>query len=286
MDIRTALMGLSFAAMWSSAFTSARVAVAHAPPLLVLSVRFAVSGLLAVALARLLGQRLRLSAAGWRAVVLFGICQNTLYLGFNFTAMRTVEASVAVIIASLLPLAVAAARWVFWGERLGPRGVAGLAAGLAGVLVIMAARLSGGADPLGVAFCVAGLASLTAATLLVRGASAGGNVVMVVGVQMLVGSVTLLPLSLALETWTVDWNLRLAAAFLYTTLVPGLAATLVWFLLVGRIGATRAASFHFLNPFLGVAIAAIVLGEALSARDLIGVLVIMIGIRWVQRSGA
>ncbi|MEM9240962.1 MAG: EamA/RhaT family transporter, partial [Pseudomonadota bacterium] len=33
MDIRAILMGLAFAFMWSSAFTSARVIVAAAPPI-------------------------------------------------------------------------------------------------------------------------------------------------------------------------------------------------------------------------------------------------------------
>ena len=55
----------------------------------------------------------------------------------------------------------------------------------------------------------------------------------------------------------------LVLAFAYTTLVPGLAATVVWFWLVNRIGATRAATFHFLNPFFGVAVAAAFLGETL-----------------------
>lgn len=286
MDARTALMGLSFVVMWSSAFTSARIAVADAPPFLLLSVRFALSGLLAIAIARALGQRMPAGMAVWRAVVVFGLCQNTLYLGLNFTAMQTVEASVAVIVASALPLVVAAARWLLQGERLAPLGVLGLAAGLGGVLLIMSSRLSGGADPFGVALCVAGLFSLTVATLMVSGASGGGNLLMIVGLQMLVGSATLLPLSLLFETWVVNWTLSLALAFTYTTLVPGLAATLIWFLLVRRIGAIRAASFHFLNPFIGVAIAALILGEALSSRDYLGVAIIMAGIWGVQRAAA
>ncbi|MCF6306142.1 MAG: EamA/RhaT family transporter, partial [Rhodobacteraceae bacterium] len=49
-----------------------------------------------------------------------------------------------------------------------------------------------------------------------------------------------------------------------------------------RIGTIRAASFHFLNPFLGVAIAALVLSESLTYRDLLGVLVISAGIVAVQ----
>ena len=73
-------------------------------------------------------------------------------------------------------------------------------------------------------------------------------------------------------------------AFIYTTLVPGLAATFVWFWLVNRIGATRAATFHFLNPFFGVAIAALLLGEPLGRQDLIGVAIITAGILAVQLS--
>ena len=52
MDLRALLIGTVFAAMWSSAFATARVIVAHAPPLGTLSVRFLISGLLAVLVAQ------------------------------------------------------------------------------------------------------------------------------------------------------------------------------------------------------------------------------------------
>jgi drug/metabolite transporter (DMT)-like permease len=74
----------------------------------------------------------------------------------------------------------------------------------------------------------------------------------------------------------------LVLAFLYTTFVPGLAATWIWFTLVNRIGAIRAATFHFLNPFFGVAIAALVLGETLGPLDVLGVVIIAAGILAVQ----
>jgi drug/metabolite transporter (DMT)-like permease len=101
---------------------------------------------------------------------------------------------------------------------------------------------------------------------------------------MLIGSAVLAPVALLTETLEVNWTWRLAAAFAYTTLVPGLAATVVWFMLVNRIGATRAATFHFLNPFFGVAVAAAFLGETLGPVDLIGVAIIAAGILAVQMS--
>lgn len=284
MNLRAILMGLAFALMWSSAFTSARVIVAYAPPLGSLSLRFLVSGLLGVAIALALGQSFRLTRAQWRATVIFGICQNALYLGLNFVAMQTIEASLASIIASTMPLMVAFAGWVVFRDKLPMMGIIGLIAGVIGVGLIMGARLDAGVDPYGLTLCLIGSVALTVATLSVRGASSGGNVMMIVGLQMLVGAVCLAVVSAATETLTVTWSTPLLIAFVYTTLVPGLAATWVWFTLVGMIGATKAATFHFLNPFFGVAIAAIIIDESIGPRDVLGVAIIAAGILAVQLS--
>lgn len=284
LDIRAILMGLAFAVMWSSAFTSARIIVAAAPPLSSLALRFLISGVIGVLIARALGQSWRLTRGQWRATIIFGICQNALYLGLNFVAMQTIQASLAAIIASTMPLLVALAGWLAFGDKVRPLGVAGLLAGVVGVVIIMGSRMQGGVDPFGLSLCVIGVLALTLATMAVRGATSGGNFLMVVGVQMLIGSAALSFFAVALEDPVINWSWTLIAAFAYTTLVPGLAATLVWFMLVNRIGAVRAATFHFLNPFLGVAIAALVLSEALRLLDLLGVAVIAGGILAVQLS--
>jgi len=284
MDIKAIAMGMAFALMWSSAFTSARVIVEYAPPLSALALRFLISGLLGVAIAFAIGQSARLNRAQWSAVIIFGLCQNALYLGLNFVAMQTVPASLAAIIASTMPLLVAVAGWLVFGARVRPLGIAGLVAGVIGVAIIMGARLQGGADLYGIILCVIGVFSLTVATLAVLGASSGGNLLMIVGLQMLVGSAFLWVPALAFETFEVTLNWQLVVAFIYTTIVPGLGATWVWFVLVGRIGTVKASTFHFLNPFLGVTIAAALLGEAIGVLDVIGVAIIAGGILAVQLS--
>ncbi len=277
-------MGVGFAVMWASAFTSARMIVTDAPPLTALALRFLISGLIGIAIARVMGQSWRLTHRQWTATIVFGLCQNALYLGLNFVAMQTIEASLAAIIASTMPLLVALGGLLVFGERVRPLGVAGLVIGVLGVGLIMGSRINGGVDPFGLTLCIIGVVSLTVATMAVRGASAGGNVLMIVGLQMLIGSASLGLVAAATESWTVNWTGTLVAAFLYTTLVPGLAATWVWFLLVNRIGAVRAATYHFLTPFFGVGIAALLLGEALGPLDALGVGIIMLGILAVQLS--
>ena len=285
MDLRAIGIGLLFALIWSSAFTSARVIVAAAPPLMALALRFAISGGLALAVGAMLGQSFRLTRSQWISVIVFGICQNSLYLGLNFVAMQTVEASLAAIIASTMPLIVGAANWLIFREKLPLLGLVGLVAGFAGVAVIMAQRFGGGTDPVGIMLCMIAAVALAVATLTMRGASSnGGNLWVVIGLQMLVGSVALIPPAAVFETWVVTWSWPLVIAFIYTTLAPGLFATWIWFVLVGQIGATRAATFHFLNPFFGVVIAAVLLSEALTFADIIGVIIIAGGILAVQLS--
>lgn len=286
MDLRAILMGLAFAFMWSSAFTSARMIVADAPPLTALAFRFLFSGLIGVSIAAALGQSWRLSRGQWRSVAIFGLCQNALYLGLNFVAMQWVEASLAAIIASTMPLLVALLGWIFLGQKVRPLGLAGLVAGVVGVTIIMGSRFSGGVSVEGLVFCGLGALALAVATLTVRGASSQGNVLMIVGLQMFVGAAVLAVTALLTESWQINWNLRLVLAFAYTTLVPGLLATWVWFRLVERIGAVRAATYHFLNPFFGVAVAAVFLSEQLGLADIVGVAIVAAGILAVQLSKA
>ena len=282
MDGRALFLGLAFALMWSSAFTSARIIVAYAPPLYSLSARFLISGLIGVIIALTLGQSWRLSRKQWISVAVFGVCQNALYLGLNFVAMQTVEASLAAIIASTMPLIVACAGWIIFRERLSALGICGLIAGLIGVALIMGSRIQADVDLFGIALCVVGAVSLAAATLSMRGVSSSGNFLMIVGLQMLVGSLTLCVPAMMPETPIIVWTNAFVYAFIYTTLVPGLLATLVWFILVDRIGAVRASTYHFLNPFFGVAIAAAILREGLSPLDILGVAIVAGGILAVQ----
>ena len=284
MDIRAIFMGIIFAVIWSSAFSSARIIVAAAPPLITLSIRFFIAGLIGVVIAYALGQTIKMTRGQWKSTIIFGIFQNTLYLGLNFVGMQTVEASLASIIASSMPLMVAFTGWLIKREQLSLLAATGLCLGFLGVALIMGLRITNGADGYGIVLCILGAVALTVATLAVAGASEGGNIMMIVGLQMIIGAFFLGLAGILIEEVYISWSLSFVIAFIYTTLVPGLAATFIWFRLVNRIGAIKAATFHFLNPFFGVVIASLVLDEVITALDLTGVVVIAIGILAVQLS--
>lgn len=286
MDIRAIGLGLAFVILWSSAFSSARIIVADAPAIAALSVRFLLAGVIGVGLAKVLGQGWHFTRAQWRGIVVFGLCQNTLYLGLYFYAMRSVEASLASVLASSMPLFVALLSVVFMKARLNLLAVIGLSLGFLGVILIMGSRLARGSDPVGLFLCVVGVLALAVATLTVQKTDAGDRILMVVGLQSLIGALPLIALSPLVDDYAMNMSTELVIAMIYTTLMPGLLATWIWFKLVARIGTVRASAYHFLNPFFGVAIAAVILSEAITMWDFFGVATVMLGIWAVQLSKA
>jgi drug/metabolite transporter (DMT)-like permease len=288
----TVLIGLGFAVIWSSAFTSAKIALQYAPPLLMLSVRFAIAGLMAVALGLALGDRLPRQAGQWVRLAVLGVCQNSLYLGLMFVAMTSIAAGLAAIIGSAMPLVVAAMAPVFLAERVGPLKLSGMVLGFAGVIWVMVSHFGdpapGGVGQVtGIILAAIGTVALSVATTVIKRGAFGTGIWTAIGLQMLVGSITLLPFGLALESWgsfSLDWGFFGAMA--YIILGPSLAATWLWFTLLSRTTATSAGAYHFLNPIFGVGIAFIVLGEQLTAWDALGVVLVAVGILMVNRAGA
>ncbi len=271
--------------MWSSAFSTARIIVLEIPPLTALTVRFAISGVLGIGLALIMGQSFKLNHRQWLGILLFGFCQNGIYLGANFVSMQWIEASLAAIIASTMPIQVAFLSALMFREKIGWMGVSGITSGFIGVLIIMSTRWNFGFELVGIILCIIASLALCIATLTVKQALLSNNLVMVVGLQMVVGFVfTLIPAVLFETIEPVDFSWQLFGAFIYQIIGPGLFGTWLWFKLVNRIGPTKASSFHFLNPFLGIAVAAFLLSEIITFRDFVGVFIITAGIIAVQLS--
>ncbi len=283
----TVLIGVVFALIWSSAFSVAKILVAHTPPFSISAVRFLIAAMIAGALALSLGQRFPRGWAAWRPIILLGLCQNTFYLGLFFTAMTTIPAGLAAIVASAMPLIVAALASALFAERVGAVKTVGLLMGFGGVVWIMGTRVAGGIDPVGLSLAVLGVMALSVATLTIKRGDFGTGLLMVVACQMLVGGLGCIPLALAFEDVTAfHITTEVVFAFTYQVFFPGILATLLWFTLVKRVSTAGASAFHFLNPIFGVGFAFVLLSEPLSAWDAAGVTLVALGILVVNRSRA
>ena len=274
-----------FCMLWSFAFVAGKVGVADCPPLLLLTARFLLAGVLILGLARLFGEH---GSLRWRDIAvcaLLGLANNALYLGFSYTGMQTVSAGLSGLIISANPVVTAVLAALLLNEPLTWRKIAGLALGVIGVTFIVWHRLTLGIEAWqGVLFTLASLASLVAGTILFKRLSPQGSLWIGNGVQNLAAGVAMAPLAFSLSSVrdiTPSWPL--AAAFAFLVLGGSILAYWLWFRLLKLYGATAASAWHFVMPPLAMLFAWMVLGEAIDGRDLLGVIPVAIGIYLVTR---
>jgi drug/metabolite transporter (DMT)-like permease len=274
-----------FCLLWSFAFVAGKIGVTYCPPLILLSARFLLAGVLILGISALRGERWQIT---WRDVAVFailGVANNALYLGFGYTGLKTVSAGLGGLIVSANPVFTAMLAALLLGEPLTWRKAAGLLLGISGVGFIVWHRMSVGTDSShGILFTLASLASIVVGTILFKVLAPKGSLWIGNGVQNLAGGLAVLPFALSLSSVSdIVPNAQLLGAFAFLVLGGSMLGYLLWFHLLKVCGATAASAYHFLMPPLGMLFAWIVLGEHVELRDLLGIIPVALGIYLVTR---
>jgi drug/metabolite transporter (DMT)-like permease len=277
-----------FCLLWSFAFVAGKIGVTDCPPLILLTARFSLAGIVILAISTLRGEALSLSWRDTGAFALIGVANNALYLGLGYTGLQTVSAGLGGLIVSSNPVFIAALAALFLGEALTWRKVAGLLLGITGVGFIVWHRMSVGTDSLhGILFTLASLASIVFGTMMFKLMAPKGSLWVGNGVQNLAAGIVLLPFAFALaDAGAIVPSTRLFGAFAFLVFGGSILAYLLWFHLLKVCGATAASAYHFLMPPLGILFAFLVLGEHVEIRDLIGIVPVALGIYLVTRPTA
>jgi drug/metabolite transporter (DMT)-like permease len=274
-----------FCLLWSFAFVAGKIGVTSCPPLILLTARFSLAGILILGISALRGEAWLLS---WRDAMVFailGVANNALYLGLGYTGLKTVSAGLGGLIVSANPVFTAVLAALFLGEQLTTRKVAGLLLGIMGVGFIVWHRMSVGTDSLhGILFTLASLASIVLGTILFKVLAPQGSLWIGNGVQNLSAGIVLLPFAMSFSSvGDIVPSMHLLGAFAFLVLGGSILAYRLWFHLLRVCGATAASAYHFLMPPLGMLFAWMVLGEHVEFRDLLGIVPVAVGIYLVTR---
>lgn len=273
--LRLALVGTAFSLLWSSAFIAGKIGLSVSAPLTLLSLRFLLAGALLWLGLRLAGRKLgRLDPVTLAA----GLLANAAYLGLTYIGMTTVPAALTAILVCTTPLLTALMAAAWQGEALRPRAVFGLLLAFGAVLLIMGRRLRvDGLDPWAVAAICAGSLALALGTLLNRRVAGRVDPWQAATAQLLAAGFALLPLAVLLEGLRFEPGPAFFGSLLYQAGPVSIGTTLMMLWLVRHGGAGRASSFHLLNPFFSIALAAALLGETIAGVDMLALIPLVAG---------
>jgi drug/metabolite transporter (DMT)-like permease len=264
--------------IWGTTFVVTKPLLDHVPPLTLAAGRFVIALLVLLPLLARSGRRPILdrttAAMGFCGVFVVYTCQN---IGLRYTG-----AANGALIHGGIPVFTALLAVPALGERLGGRRLVGLALSLVGVAAVVlrnpGARV--GLSALGDGLVLLSALGLAAYFVLGRRAFPGRDSLELVAGVAVWGLLFLLPAS-AIELGH-EGMARPTTGDLLGLLYLGAAASALAFVLwaygLRHLEAGPAATFANLNPLVGVVVAAVALGEAISALQLAGGLLILGGV--------
>lgn len=265
--------------IWSGNFTAVKVGVTDIAPLAFSVVRFALGA--AVTMAVVVGRE------GWPrferrdlplllAAAFIGITVNQVAF---VTALNATSAANVALLIGTIPIWTAVIAVLTRQERVARHLWAGLAAGLVGVTLIV----MGGQETLGGLSVIGELGALLTAlswavySVLIRPLMRRYSALALSAFMMVVGTLVLVPFSIP-SLFSQDWSATPPDAWLgllYAALLSVSLTNVLYFTAIHRIGASRAALFTYLEPFLGVWFAVILLGDRVSVLQLVGGAVVL-----------
>jgi drug/metabolite transporter (DMT)-like permease len=268
-------------AIWGASFLFMRIAAPSFGPVALVEVRMLIGGLF---LLPLLALRRGLPALRTHAarIALVGVLNSTLPFLLITYAMLTLTTAMGSVLNATVPMwtALVAALWL--REHPRPSQWLGLAVGAAGVLVLVGDRLE--FDPAGAGWRETIAIGATLLGMLLYGISANVARRTLVGVptlatatgSQLVAAILLAPAAVAF--WPVrqpspgDW----LATIVLGVLCTGFAYVL-YFRLIDRVGAMRAANVTYLIPLFATVYGTTFLAEPLTPRLLAGGAIVLAG---------
>lgn len=271
------LIGLVVLA-WGSNFSAMEIALRHLPPFLLVGLRFAILLPLLLVLKR--------PALPWRKILAIGALINMGQFAFLFAALRADATAglASLLIQTQAPLTILLSFLVF-GERITTAQSLGLAVAVAG-LAIFAANAGGNVTALGLVLILCGAFSWSLGNLVLKRTGPVNTLALFVWAS-LVPPLPMLALSRAVEGPSPLATIAALppegwAAVVYVAIASTVLGYSLWGALLARHPAAHVTPFALLVPVVGIAVAAIVLGERPDPLDWLGGAVILTGLALLQ----
>ncbi|MGZ6143702.1 MAG: DMT family transporter [Myxococcales bacterium] len=264
--------------IWGIPYLLIKVAVQDLAPASVVFLRTGIGAALLVPVALARGN-FRPVLRRWRWVVLFTAVELGIPWVLLTDAERRVSSSLAGLMMASVPLVVALiSRFSKGGEPIGGRRLAGLAAGLVGVVALLGLDLGGGA-PVVLAQLGLVVVGYAVGPLVISRKLADLPTFEVVAASLALCALAYAPAGIALLPHTLPPPRVIGAVAGLGVLCTALAF-LLFFELVAEAGPMRASVITYVNPAIAMLAGVLVLGERFTAGTAAG-FVLILGGSWL-----
>jgi drug/metabolite transporter (DMT)-like permease len=268
-------------------FTALKFALDHTDPFMLAAMRTVIGGTFLVMLAVGRGERFPTDRRLLARIFVVSFSITTVSSALLVFGVNRVPAGFASLISSTMPLFTACLSLVMLRVGVSRMAAIGLAIGFGGTAVLASPSLGGDAKLIGVISLLVSAIAWAFGTVFMKWKDLSQvTPIMLVGVQLWMSAAVLLPFALVVEGVDgTDWSLGLFAPLLYAA-IPANAVTFTLIAtVVRRATPTQAAATAYMIPLFGVFFGWLIRDERLGSTELIGGLLVVIGVCVVVTAG-
>lgn len=273
------LLGL-LSVLWGGSFFFNGVVLRELPPLTLVLLRVALASIILLPLLWAYGIRFPKGFSGWKPFFAIGLFNNVLPFSLIVAGQTYVPSGLASILNATTPLFTVVVMAASGEEKLQARRIAGVIVGLIGVVILRGWHFDGAGfwsgQGIGILLCLAGAFSYGLSALVARRLLSNSPPLGTATFQLLASTVMMIVVAGFVER---PWQLPMPGAATWLAVI-GLAALstalayIVFFQILRRSGATNVMLVTLLIPVTAIVLGYLVLGEQISAREIVGALVI------------
>lgn len=274
--------------LWGSTYLGIRIAVESVPPAMMGAIRFLIAGGLMLIWCAATGRNIRVNLDQFRRLLIIGILLLTtgnVVLGW---AEKLIPTGLAALIIAITPVwFLLLETFVFRGDHLSRRGIAGLAMGFLGIVVLLWPKIANGSAigkqqlfGAGLVLCCS-FSWATGSVLSKQWHMPVDPYVASAWEMTLAGAVnTCVALVLGNQHETA-WETKSLIAILYLVVAGSWIGFTAYIWLLRHVPTSKVATYAYVNPIVAVFLGWLVLDEKIDAFILAGTAIIVIGVAMV-----
>src|SRR6478609_4382428 len=280
-----ALVAVCF--FWGTTYLGIRMALESFPPMLLVCVRYIISGSLLLGFARLRGLYLpRGRELAWACFS--GLLTLAIGNGALVASETLIPSGIAGLIVTISPF------WMVGVEALLPGGarlhaptIAGMAVGLAGAALLFTPDAGAGAIDhklvIGFLLLQFGMAGWSFGSIIQRRKAGKAHPVVAGGVQQLAAGLAMIPVALASGNLTVHWSTRGVSAILYLITFGSLVGYSAFVYAMDKLPVAIVSVYPYVNAVVAVGLGWLFYREPFGVREFVAMTIIFSSVAVVKK---
>ena len=263
--------------LWGGSFFFTGVSLQELPPLTVVFLRVALAAIILLPVLWVYRIRFPGTLSGWKPFFALALLNNVLPFSLIVVGQTYIPSGLASVLNATTPLFTVLVMAAAGDEKLYARRVAGVMVGLIGVIVLHGQSLDFEAgQSVGILLCLAAAFFYGLAALYARRKLLDSPPLATAAFQLTASSLVMAAVAAAIER---PWHLPLAGVATWLAVFGSAAlstalAYIIFFRILRRAGSTNVMLVTLLIPVTAILLGVLVLGEAISLREIVGAVVI------------